>query len=118
MKRSGSTSEASGFRAEACWVLHFMNAWEEANRSIVDVLQCEQPPRFSHLLVRRPTSTSRMPGRPRMCDFFSLRLPFLLVRSAQCPPGKGAFEEGGYCEFGKRRLNFDQGGRNAGVLPE
>jgi hypothetical protein len=45
-----------------------MNAWEEGNRRIVDVLQCEQPPLFSHLMLRRPTSTSRMPGRPR--DFF------------------------------------------------
>jgi len=48
MKRGGSTSELRWFRGEACYVFHIMNAWEEADRITVDVMQYEQPPLFPH----------------------------------------------------------------------
>ncbi len=42
MKRSGSAKDIVWFRAENCYVFHVMNAWEEGDRIIADVMQFEE----------------------------------------------------------------------------
>src|SRR6266478_5094131 len=48
MKRQGAASDIVWFRAESCYVFHVMNAWEEDNRIVADVMQFEEAPLFSH----------------------------------------------------------------------
>lgn len=48
MKRGGPAADIRWFRAEACYVFHVMNAWEEGNRIIADVMQFEEAPLFTH----------------------------------------------------------------------
>ena len=48
MKRNGSPADIVWFRAESCYVFHVMNAWEEGNRIIADVMQFEEAPLFNH----------------------------------------------------------------------
>src|SRR5712675_2005684 len=48
MKRSGSAKDIVWFRAETCYVFHVMNAWEEGDRIIADVMQFEEAPLFTH----------------------------------------------------------------------
>jgi carotenoid cleavage dioxygenase-like enzyme len=48
MKRGGAASDVIWFRAESCYVFHVMNAWEEGERIIADVMQYEQAPLFPH----------------------------------------------------------------------
>ena len=48
MKRNGSASDIVWFRAESCFVFHVMNAWEEGDRIIADVMQCDEAPLFPH----------------------------------------------------------------------
>ena len=48
MKRSGTAEDIVWFRAEACYVFHVMNAWEDGNRIIADVMQFEEAPLFPH----------------------------------------------------------------------
>lgn len=48
MKRNGSANDLVWFRAENCYVFHVMNAWEDGNRIIADVMQYEEPPLFTH----------------------------------------------------------------------
>jgi carotenoid cleavage dioxygenase-like enzyme len=48
MKRNGSANDLVWFRAENCYVFHVMNAWEEGDRIIADVMQYEEPPLFTH----------------------------------------------------------------------
>jgi carotenoid cleavage dioxygenase-like enzyme len=48
MKRGGSITDMKWFRGEACYVFHVMNAWEEGERIIADVMQFEEPPLFPH----------------------------------------------------------------------
>ena len=48
MKRNGSAKDIVWFRAESCYVFHVMNAWEEGNRIIADVMQFEEAPLFTH----------------------------------------------------------------------
>jgi carotenoid cleavage dioxygenase-like enzyme len=47
MKRTGS-KDVVWFRAESCYVFHVMNAWEEGDRIIADVMQFEEAPLFPH----------------------------------------------------------------------
>jgi carotenoid cleavage dioxygenase len=54
MPRSGKTSEIRWFRAEACYVFHVLNAWDDGNRIVADVMQYEEAPLFP-----------RFDGRPR-----------------------------------------------------
>jgi len=46
MKRGGSARDIRWFRGEACYVFHTMNAWEEGDRIIADVMQREAPALF------------------------------------------------------------------------
>ncbi|MGY3444452.1 MULTISPECIES: carotenoid oxygenase family protein [unclassified Bradyrhizobium] len=48
MKRSGSSKDIVWFRAETCYVFHVMNAWDDGNRIIADVMQFEEAPLFNH----------------------------------------------------------------------
>jgi carotenoid cleavage dioxygenase-like enzyme len=64
MKRKGAASDIVWFRAEGCYVFHVMNAWEEGNRIIADVMQCEEAPLFSHP-DGSPTDPTK--SRARLC---------------------------------------------------
>jgi carotenoid cleavage dioxygenase-like enzyme len=64
MRRGGSTNEMKWFRGEACYVFHVMNAWEEDDHIIVDVMQFEEPPLFPH---PDGTSTDKHKARARLC---------------------------------------------------
>src|SRR5262245_11905586 len=46
MKRDGSTKDIRWFRGEACYVFHTMNAWEEGDLIVADVMQREAPALF------------------------------------------------------------------------
>jgi carotenoid cleavage dioxygenase len=46
MKRNGPASDIVWFRAETCYVFHVMNAWEEGDRIVADVMQYEEAPLF------------------------------------------------------------------------
>ncbi|MGY3468590.1 carotenoid cleavage dioxygenase-like enzyme [Bradyrhizobium sp. LM6.11] len=48
VKRKGSAKDIVWFRAEACYVFHVMNAWEDGDRIIADVMQFEEAPLFTH----------------------------------------------------------------------
>ncbi|UYO55035.1 carotenoid oxygenase family protein [Rhodopseudomonas palustris] len=47
MPRSGSVRNIRWFRTEPCFVFHVMNAWDEGNTIIADVMQSEAPPFFT-----------------------------------------------------------------------
>ena len=48
MKRTGSAKDIVWFRVESCYVFHVMNAWEEGDRIVADVMQYEEAPLFPH----------------------------------------------------------------------
>ncbi len=48
MKRNGSAKDLVWFRAESCYVFHVMNAWEEGDKIIADVMQFEEALPFTH----------------------------------------------------------------------
>jgi carotenoid cleavage dioxygenase-like enzyme len=64
MKRTGGTSDIVWFRAENCYVFHVMNAWEQGDRIIADVMQCEEAPLFTHP-DGSPTDPAK--SRARLC---------------------------------------------------
>ena len=53
MKRDGSPKDIVWFRGEACYVFHIMNAWEDGDRIVADVMQFEEAPLFPHPDGRR-----------------------------------------------------------------
>ena len=64
MKRNGSAKDIVWFRAESCYVFHVMNAWEEGERIIADVMQFEEAPLFTHP-DGSPTDPKK--SRARLC---------------------------------------------------
>src|SRR6202041_3887786 len=42
MKRNGQANDIVWFRAESCYVFHVMNAWEEDDCIVADVMQFEE----------------------------------------------------------------------------
>ena len=64
MKRNGSASDLVWFRAESCYVFHIMNAWEDGERIIADVMQCEEAPLFTH---PDGSPTDPVKSRARLC---------------------------------------------------
>ena len=48
MKRSGLPEDIVWFRAESCYVFHVMNAWEDGERIIANVMQFGEAPLFPH----------------------------------------------------------------------
>jgi carotenoid cleavage dioxygenase-like enzyme len=68
MKRGGTaqdkTQDIIWFRGETCYVFHVMNAWEDGNRIIADVMQFEEAPLFPHP-DGSPTDPAK--SRARLC---------------------------------------------------
>ncbi|THD70801.1 MAG: carotenoid oxygenase family protein [Bradyrhizobium sp.] len=64
MKRQGNASDMVWFRAESCYVFHIMNAWEDGDRIVADVMQFEEAPLFSHP-DGSPTDPKK--SRARLC---------------------------------------------------
>jgi carotenoid cleavage dioxygenase-like enzyme len=64
MKRQGSASDIVWFRAQDCFVFHVMNAWEEGDRIVADVMQCDEAPLFPHP-DGSPTDAKK--SRARLC---------------------------------------------------
>jgi carotenoid cleavage dioxygenase-like enzyme len=64
MKRNGSAKDVVWFRAESCYVFHVMNAWEDGERIIADVMQFEEAPLFPHP-DGSPTAPKK--SRARLC---------------------------------------------------
>ena len=64
MKRNGTASDIVWFRAESCYVFHVMNAWEDGNRIVADVMQFEEAPLFPHP-DGSPTDPKK--SRARLC---------------------------------------------------
>ncbi len=64
MKRKGATKDIVWFRGEACYVFHVMNAWEDGNKIIANVMQFEEAPLFPHPDGRR---TDPEKSRARLC---------------------------------------------------
>jgi len=46
MKRGGTVKDIRWFRGDACYVFHAMNAWEEGDRIVADVMHREAPVLF------------------------------------------------------------------------
>jgi carotenoid cleavage dioxygenase-like enzyme len=64
MKRNGAAKDIVWFRAESCYVFHVMNAWEEGDRIVADVMQFEEAPLFNHP-DGSPTDPKK--SRARLC---------------------------------------------------
>ena len=64
MKRNGAAKNIVWFRAETCYVFHVMNAWEDGERIVADVMQLEEAPLFGHP-DGRPTDPVK--SRARLC---------------------------------------------------
>lgn len=64
LPRGGKTDDIRWFRGEACYVFHVLNAWDDGNRIIADVMQYEEPPLFPHP-DGRPTDPAK--SRARLC---------------------------------------------------
>jgi carotenoid cleavage dioxygenase-like enzyme len=60
----GSAQDIVWFRGENCYVFHVMNAWEENNRIVADVMQFEVAPLFPHP-DGSPTDPAK--ARARLC---------------------------------------------------
>ncbi|MGO8918057.1 MAG: carotenoid oxygenase family protein [Stellaceae bacterium] len=64
MRRDGSVAALRWFNSEACYVFHPMNAWEEGDRIVAEVMQFEAAPLFP-LADGRPGDPAK--GRARLC---------------------------------------------------
>lgn len=64
LPRGGNTNDIRWFRGEACYVFHVLNAWDDGNRIIADVMQYEEPPLFPHP-DGSPTDPAK--SRARLC---------------------------------------------------
>jgi carotenoid cleavage dioxygenase len=64
MKRNGKAGDIVWFHAESCYVFHVMNAWEEGDRIVADVMQFEEAPLFNHP-DGSPTDPKK--SRARLC---------------------------------------------------
>ena len=72
MKRGGAAADIVWFRAESCYVFHVMNAWEEGERIVADVMQCEEAPLFPHP-DGSPTDPKQIAGAAVPLDLRSRR---------------------------------------------
>lgn len=62
MRRGGNTKDIVWFRGESCYVFHVMNAWEDGQRVVADVMQYAEPPLFPHP-DGRPTDRAKSHAR-------------------------------------------------------
>lgn len=63
MRRAGGASSMRWFHGEACYVFHLMNAWEDGDRILADVMEMAAPP------FPRPDGSPAQAGdrRARLC---------------------------------------------------
>jgi carotenoid cleavage dioxygenase-like enzyme len=54
MRRDRGVASLRWFRAESCYVFHVLNAWDDGNRIVADVMQYDEPPLFPHANGRPP----------------------------------------------------------------
>jgi carotenoid cleavage dioxygenase len=64
MKRGGSTRDIRWFRGDACFMFHVMNAWEDGDNIVADVMQSEEAPLFPRP-DGKPTDPQK--SRARLC---------------------------------------------------
>ncbi|WP_431283072.1 carotenoid oxygenase family protein [Humitalea sp. 24SJ18S-53] len=55
IRRDQGVASLRWFRAEACYVYHILNAWEDGERILVDVMQYDAPPLFGRIDGREST---------------------------------------------------------------
>jgi len=48
IRREQGVASLRWFRTEACFVFHVLDAWDDGGRIVVDVMQYDEPPLFSH----------------------------------------------------------------------
>jgi len=48
MPREGGAADIKWYQGEACYAFHVMNAWEEEERIVAEVMAFEEPPLFPH----------------------------------------------------------------------
>jgi carotenoid cleavage dioxygenase len=48
MPRMGTVSDIRWYQGESCYAFHVMNAWEEGDRLVAEVMAFEEPPLFPH----------------------------------------------------------------------
>ena len=54
MRRDRGVASLRWFRAESCYVFHVLNAWDDGNRIVADVMQYDEPPLFPRADGRPP----------------------------------------------------------------
>jgi carotenoid cleavage dioxygenase-like enzyme len=54
IRRDRGVASLRWFRAESCFVFHVLNAWDDGNRIIADVMQFDEPPLFPRADGRQP----------------------------------------------------------------
>jgi carotenoid cleavage dioxygenase-like enzyme len=64
MKRGGAVEDIVWFRGKACYVFHVLNAWEDGDRILADVMQFEEAPLFPH---PDGSPTDPQKSRARLC---------------------------------------------------
>jgi carotenoid cleavage dioxygenase len=64
MKRGGKARDIVWFRSDPCFVFHVMNAWEDGDRIIANVMQSEEAPLFPHPDGSPPDAAK---SRARLC---------------------------------------------------
>ncbi|MDB6000936.1 MAG: carotenoid oxygenase [Rhizobacter sp.] len=62
MKRGGSVAELRWFEGDSGYVFHVLNAWEDGERIMADVMRYEEPPLFPHP-DGRPTDPAKSGAR-------------------------------------------------------
>jgi carotenoid cleavage dioxygenase-like enzyme len=72
MRRDGSAKDIRWFRGEACYVFHTMNAWEEGDRIVADVMQREAPVLFP-AADGKPIDPERQIARLARVDLHQVR---------------------------------------------
>ncbi|MGD0106716.1 MAG: carotenoid oxygenase family protein [Rhodopila sp.] len=62
LRRDCGVASLRWFRAENCYVFHVLNAWDEGNRIVADVIQYDEPPLFPRA-DGRPSDPAATRGR-------------------------------------------------------
>jgi carotenoid cleavage dioxygenase len=64
MRRDGTVDGIRWYRTESCYVFHPMNAWNDEDSLVADVMQFEEAPLFPHADGRKPDPKK---SRGRLC---------------------------------------------------
>jgi carotenoid cleavage dioxygenase len=68
LPRRGSAEDVRWFEGPACYMFHVMNAWEDGNRILADVMVYDEPPLFPH--------ADGSPGNPERQQAYLTRWTF------------------------------------------